>query len=256
MDGLTEERLRGIIKGFSELETSERKSRLSRLLALDSIRTVEVYTGLMPEPADSIDSFVTEAVEAYVNGLYRSCIFSCATAVHHIFIEVLLAERDRDMQALGQLHRLRFRDVIDEIRKRPLLQAVAEDADWLRKTRNKVAAHSFHVTTGVARSQDQLRFEIESMVRDARALISCLEPQDKIRVEAGTVTCRNRTITFGQALQTEDRVGAEVVWHDLQVSVIPALAFEAYKRMYRVMKRLQIYVTTRYHTRATYETTK
>lgn len=248
--------MRGIIKGFSELETSEMQSRLNRLLALDSIRTVEVYPGLMPESADSIDPFVREAVEAYVNGLYRSCIFSCATAVNQILVEKLMEEKGHDLYSLSPLREMTFGQVIGEAKKSLTLHDIVEDADWLNRVRNRVAAHCCYLTAGRARSQEELQFEIETMIGGAQALIDLLEPEDKARVESSTVTYKDRTITFGQALETKDRVGAEVVWCDLQFYVIPALALEAYKRLYRVMERLQIYVITRYHTRAPYEAVK
>jgi len=248
--------MRDIVERFSKLEANERKSRLSRLLALDSIRMVEVDASILPEPADSIDPFVREAVEAYVHGLYRCCIFCCATAVNQIFVEKLTEERGHDLHSFSSLREMTFGQVIGEAKKSQRLHSVIEDGDWLNRVRNRVAAHCCYVTTGRARSHEQLQFEIETMIGGAQVLIDLLEPKDKSVVELSTITYEDKVITFGEALRTKDHHGTEVVWYYLQHYVIPALALEAYNRLYRVMKRLQIYVITRYHTRAPYEALK
>jgi len=254
MNHLTEDRVREILRKFYRLEASETKSRLGRLLALDSIRTVEIDAGIQPEPADSIDPFVREAAEAYVHGLYRSCIFCCATAAHQILMEALTRKRGYDIRVVVNLQRMRFEQVVGEARNVSGLQMISENADWLRMVRNKIAAHSCYVITGRARSQEQIQFEIETMIRDARALIGLLEPVDKMTVESSTWTYEGKTITFRQALETKDHHGTEVVWYLLQRHVIPVLALEAYRRLYDIMRQLQVYVTVRYHTRASYET--
>lgn len=246
-------RYRVIAQKFKELEELEFKDRLGRLLQLDSIRTVEIDLGAEHfVPSDTAEPFVREAAYAYIGGQYRSCVFCCATAVHHIVQETILEEQGYEIEKARNLHHMTFNKLLVEARKNMKLQICLDDAKWLITLRNKLAAHPQFVRGGRAKSQAELEFEISTMVDAAKGLIDLVIPQAKKVIENCTVEYDNKRITFREALDAHNRIGTEVIWHELQLRVIQALAYEAYRRLYRIMKELKVYPITKYHTRAPY----
>lgn len=249
----TEKRYQIIAQKFRELEAVEYKERLGRLLQLDSIRTVEIDEGARHfAPSDTTEVFVREAVHSYIDGLYRSCIFCCATAAHHIMQETILQEQGYGTAKAKVLHEMGFKHLLQEAKHVAKLTDCLEDARWLIRVRHKVAAHPHFVRSGRAKSQAELEYEINTMVEGAEDLIALLEPEARKLVEASTVEDEKERVTFRKALDSHHRVGAEVIWHQLQHYVIQVLAFEAYRRLYSIIKKLELYPITKYHSRAPY----
>ncbi len=250
----SERRFEEIRGKFLELQEQEFENRLKRLLELDKIRTVVVDPSANFLPTDSIEPFVIEAVEAYINGLYRSCVFACATAGHHLLTAALIQESQFDSKIANIITGFTFGPIIRLARASPRFQRIAEEAKWLNKARNIIAAHARHVSKNVeASTLEDLELQTALMVNSAKALLSLLDAKIKKTIlEKWGMGYGGKTISYGEALGTPHTALTELVWADLESEIIPALAFKAYNVLYKMMEQLQVYVITKYHTRARY----
>lgn len=243
-----------IASKFRQFQEQEFNNRLRRLLELDRIRGVIVDPSAIHfPPSDSVEAFVKEAADAYVHDMYRSCIFACATAVNHIFLSTLIKLGNFRLEEARKLDEDFAGTIIEKMKEIPRYMQIAQRAEWLNRTRKKVAAHPHYVKGRTGTTKLEHDFETALMARSAQSLLDLLEPNEREQIEKSEITMNGKSLTYEESLTKLDWIRTETVWYMLQAHLIPMLAFKAYKILYETMREFETYATTVYHTRAPYE---
>ena len=247
-------RLSEIASKFRQFQDQEFTNRLRRLLELDKIRQVIVDPSAIHfPPSDSVEAFVKEAADAYVHGMYRSCIFASATAVNHVFLSALIKLGNFKLEEAKKLDEDFAGTIIEKMKEIPRYRHIAKRVEWLNRARNKVAVHPHYVKGRTGTTRLEHDFETASMARSAHSLLDFLEPDEREQIETSEITMNGKSLTYKESLTKVDWIRTETVWYMLQAHLIPMLAFKAYKILYETMREFGTYATTVYHTRAPYE---
>jgi len=94
-----------------------------------------------------LDHYIDEAQESYVYGNFKSCIFCCSSAVQHVFQHELIKNSNEPEAEWRRFEKERFTlgGYIKEAKKQGLLNSVLDDAKWINRARNTLAAHPPYV---------------------------------------------------------------------------------------------------------------
>jgi len=128
--------IRELLASLDYRTFDERVVRLSRL------GTYTINIASKPVP-NLMGVYQKEASHSYVNGNYRSCIFSCSAIVDQVFRHEILQTHDDIDSVLNSIKCLSFGQIIGKAREEetPRLRFLLKDASWLNDARNKIAVH-------------------------------------------------------------------------------------------------------------------
>jgi len=131
----SEDKIKELLVKLDNRTLNERIERLSRL---------GTYTiNIASKPVPNLMGVYQKEASSYVNGNYRSCIFSCAAIVDQVFRHEILQTHDDIDSVLELIRGLSFGQIIGKVREEetPRLRPLLKDASWLNEVRNKIAVH-------------------------------------------------------------------------------------------------------------------
>lgn len=204
------------------------EDRAKRLTELETITLGAIDKEISERTSDYLD----EAIKAYVEGCYRSCIFCCSCAVEQAFKNEIvlsisnLAEREKTQKHLDK-DKISFDGIIKEASKNVLCIQFIKDAKLLKDLRNKIAVHPFYVSKGFSVGVDNP--EVEGWRRQ---------------------TLKSDIETFKPFLDEEDRDKLQKALHDPEtlesifewgfnpplVDPLHVLALKAHKTMKKILE--------------------
>ena len=120
------------------------RNRANRLAELGT------YTiSLVNRPvANLMGQYQEEASFSYVNGNFRSCIFSCSAVIDQIFRHEIIRESSDYEGTLDQIKNLTFGPIIGMARNEKIesLKPILGEANWINEARKKIAVHPICIT--------------------------------------------------------------------------------------------------------------
>lgn len=134
-------------KAKKELDEKDRSYfRTKRLVEIRKIPITRI-------DLEKEDSFIEEAENNYVQGCFRSCIFSCSSAVEGLMRHVLIwdAEDPEEMRWRIFINKWTFGCYINEAKKHYKLKRIITSAEWLNNVRNKIAVHPIYTGTSLGK---------------------------------------------------------------------------------------------------------
>jgi len=223
-----------------------RRQRLSplRISGFSSFRT-----------ADYID----EAERSFEKGCFRSCIICSATAVELALKHMLIFLSEDWEQTYWEIEvgKPRFSKIIERLRTNRKLRGVLDDADWLRRVRNKIVAHPIYIgnpfvlkkasTLELAEPEQQI-WACKIMLRDLRELLEFAEPDKRKEIEEKPITKKDDQGRILEEFSVMDYIKQRkpvryepfefMYWRVIQNELIEDIAFHAYRRMASIMRTL------------------
>lgn len=208
------ETLQEIKERLKRLDSQTLNRRAERLAELEPIALHERKrrSGLMCD-------FIGEASKAYGTGCFRSCIFSCSGAVEHALRHELTCLLGGSVNELKKVKDMSFNGVIKEVGKYKKFQPFTEDAHYLRRLRNKIAAHPLQPPLTELRTQKEIEIERESAIRDLKTFMKFLD--------SGSVELKEAEEIFRGLKTLEEAIG----WRIYALDLLQRLALEAWRRM-------------------------
>ena len=219
-----------------------------RLRKLDSFKIAVL-------PTMRIYDYIEEAKTSYINRCFRSCIICSSIAVEQIFRHILtIASEDwEETYWRVEIGKMTFGDILREVKTRKIkaLTKCIKDADWLRMVRNRIGAHPPYISDYFRlKKLDQLIWANKLMFRDIRKLLQSLEPQKRKEVEMEKITVKDswgkeiESTPFKDFLKdpTKIKIANYFDWFLIQNMLLEELAFEAYKKMVKIVNGLNSYI--------------
>lgn len=226
-----------------DLDTlSQRAIRLKKLkpLMIPEVATLRVW------------DYFSEAQDSYVNGCYRSCIICSSNAVEQSLIHVLIFNSEDWERKYWEIEikRLTFGDILNEIKKNKIkkLTRFIKDADWLRRVRNIIVAHPTYIADyAEIKGNDQIIWANKIMLKDLRKILQFFDSKKIEELEQIPLIVKSKdgekvlsSVTLKNFLRqpVKIEVANYIDWWGYQKGLLAHLAFEAYKRMSRVINGL------------------
>jgi len=241
----------GVVFGRDkDAETTLRASRLKRLASFKN----HAFSTFR------IEDYCDEAQRSFENGCFRSCVICSATAVELALKHTLIFLSEDWEQAYWEIEvkRFGFRDVIKKLKNRSSkIDKGLVDADWLRKARNQIVAHPLYIGNPFeVRKAGYIEFRdpelqiwaSKIMLRDLKRLLQFIEPNKRSEIEKQKFTAKDdqgkivEEIPFIDFLKQRKPVRYEghdfLRWRAIQNELIEEIAFQAFKRMVRILNNL------------------
>ena len=217
------------------------------------IRLKELQPLFIPKVATlRVMDYSSEAKDSYINGCYRSCIICSSNAVEQSLIHMLIFNSEDWERKYWEIEikKLTFGDILNEIKKNKIktLTGFMKDADWLRRVRNIIVAHPTYIADYTElKGNDQIIWANKIMLKDLRKILQFFDSKKRKELEQIPLTAKSKdgkTVYSSETLKQFLRqpVKIEVAntfdWWGFQKGLLAHLAFEAYKRMSRVINGL------------------
>jgi len=229
------------------------KAMDSNTLSQRALRKKRLQPLIIPEVATfRVRDYFSEAQDSYINGCYRSCIICSSSAVEQSLIHMLIFNSEDWERKYWELEikKLTFGDILNEIKKTKIktLTRFIKDADWLRKVRNIIVAHPTYIADYTElKGNDQIIWANKMMLKDLRKILQFFDAKKRKELEQLPLILKTRdgktvkeSETLGQFLKQPVKI--EVAnyfdWWGFQKGLLVHLAFEAYKRMSKVINGL------------------
>lgn len=238
---------------FRKNNEHEKTLRASRLNRLASLKLPDFSTF-------RIADYCEEAKSSFIYGCFRSCIICSAIAAELTLKHTLIFLSEDWEQTYWEIEvkKFSFKKVIEELRRtNDKCTSLLRDADWLRKTRNEIVAHPLYIGnpfeikqpgTLTPREPELEIWANRIMLRDIRKLLQFVEPDKRKTIEEKTFSKRD---TKGKILEEfsvldylEQRKPVRyepfdfTYWRIIQNELIEEIAFQAYRRMIKVLNAL------------------
>ena len=173
------------------LRDRDAKTLDSRAQRLKELRELEgiTYSVVNRTVAERMDDFIAEAMENYMDGCFRSCIFCCASAVEQAFRHEMIYSSDRPKKVQEVLERKTFGQIVNIIeaaKDYERLWPFIRDARQLNKLRNKVAVHPLYVAKTYGpfyKMLERADWVKETIVGDLHVLKEFLCPEQQKELE-------------------------------------------------------------------------
>ena len=121
------------IRKLDERTENERASRLQEL-------GVMFWSSVEQPTSQRISDYSTEATMSYVNGCYRSCIFSCSAAVDQIFRHEIIHESKNPEETMKKIRRKPFGKIMPFAENVERMRRFLVGAEQLKNLRNKISS--------------------------------------------------------------------------------------------------------------------
>jgi len=201
-------------------------------------------------------NYCVEAKNSFINGCFRSCIVSSATAVDQAFRTALYLSKNTERE-YWRIKNMEFGAVIAQATKCPSLGKFKADADWLREVRNHFAAHPSYICDYFQLKElKQVSLANRIMVKEMKTLLrflprSFVEKHDipgvgLTRLPSGEIVAMDVTLfrdlaqRFSPERETILSHGNYLTWAELEHRALEEMAFMAYTKMIPIMNCLYL----------------
>lgn len=215
-------------------DNSTREDRAKRQVELGT------YTiSLVNRPvANLMDEFLEEASSSYVNGNFRSCIFSCSAAVDQIFRHEIIQSSNDYKGKRKEIEKLTFGQVIGKAReeKTQSLEAILSDAGWVNDARNRVAVHPICVTAETLDEELAKDLKLEFI---KKILEICDEEMKEKILQMSIKFPNKKRITLREVIENPSSTSAFEFWlWDPHKRIIEPMALESHRKTVRILLHL------------------
>lgn len=194
---------------LEDLDSRTLNERAERLTELEPI----VINMIERTSSERMDDFIDEASKGYTDGCFRSCIFCCAGAVEHALRHEIIRLSDNPKEIRKNIERKRFEEIIKMAESYELLRPFAEDARYLRRLRNKIAAHPLYI-----------EIEKETTTEDIRTLKSFFDLGEEEREE------------LEKFLKTPEALDEAIEWRIYSERPLLRLVLKAWTKMRKILE--------------------
>lgn len=183
-----------------------------------------------------MDDYTQEATKSFIEGCFRSCIFCCAAAVAQTFRHEIIFESKNPKEEFKRIERKTFGPIIDEAKKYERLRPFLEDAKWLNKLRNTIAAHPICFWPF---PEDEM-MENEIIVKGLKNIIAIADAEDREMIEQLFIIREDRSkVVLIDVLRDLNTPGAsELLMWRLDNDILKPLALKAHQRMVKILEGL------------------
>lgn len=204
----------------------QRLKNFSFIFSIDNLLDLEKIS-------QSVDSFRNEARINFINGCYRSCIFSCASAVEWAFKEELIisAVDPEEIMWEFEIKRLPFSKLIEKSNKNKKLKKIKVQADFLRKMRNEIAVHPLQIPNfPKSTSKNNIILTNMMMVRSFKKMMKYIDGKTRENILNQKVSKENNK-TLKELLQDPTAPKIKIIWNFFQERLLELLAATAIGKM-------------------------
>lgn len=194
---------------LEDLDSRTLNERAERLTELEPI----VINMIERTSSERMDDFIDEASKGYTDGCFRSCIFCCTGAVEHALRHEIIRLSDNPKETRKNIERKRFGEIIKMAESYEQLRSFAEDTRYLRRLRNKIAAHPLYI-----------EMEKETTIEDIRMLKSFFDPGEEEREE------------LEKFLKTPEALDEAIEWRIYSERPLRKLALKAWTKMRKILE--------------------
>jgi hypothetical protein len=192
-----------------------------------------------------LESYEAEARVAYINECFRSCIFCCAALLDQEFRHIIVTESKKPGYELKRIAGKCFGHILGIAENHPKLKDFYKDADWVRKARNKIAAHPNYLTSpDFTKDNFKIIYALtcKNYLKSFRGMINYLEKEDLVGL-------KDLGFDFSTAKEIEKYI-RNLLYDlnekplnifsidDLEKAILQKLALKAYNKTARIMKSL------------------
>lgn len=194
---------------LEDLDSRTLNERAERSTELEPI----VINMIERTSSERMDDFIDEASKGYTDGCFRSCIFCCTGAVEHALRHEIIRLSDNPKETRKNIERKRFGEIIKMAESYEQLRPFAEDTRYLRRLRNKIAAHPLYI-----------EMEKETTIEDIRMLKSFFDPGEEEREE------------LEKFLKTPEALDEAIEWRIYSERPLRKLALKAWTKMRKILE--------------------
>lgn len=238
VESFKEEQLKRTRESLSKIDRVTFEERVKNLSQLMVFFAIDVESKLvLPE---GTQNFWNEALVDYLNECFRSCIFSCASAIERAFKEKIIIDSDDPEETLWkfEIKKLTFGDILNEAKKNKKLKELIPKANKINKKRNEIAVHPIQVPT-FPKPQTRRKSVLTNltMIRAVRKLLTFLsnELSDEI---ANLNVGRDKKRTLREILDDPTVPEIRLAWHDLQRVLLRYFAYTTLIDTHKIMVKL------------------
>jgi len=222
------------IERIEKIDNSTREDRAKRLAELGTYTT-----SLVNRPvANLMGEYLEEASFSYINGNFRSCIFSCSAAIDQIFRHEIIQISNDYKGKRKEMEKLSFGQVIGKARKEKIqsLEAILSDARWVNDARNRVAVHPICVTAETL--DDELSKELK--VEYIKNILEICDEEIKEKILKKSIKYPNeKRITLREVIENPYSISAFEFWlWDPHNRIIEPIALESHRKTVRILLHL------------------
>ncbi len=237
MAEITQQQAEKVIKDDDSRRFESRVKRYKEIIKLGGIK----FASFRSPPPHYLWNLLKEAGDDFQEGCFRSCIFICASVAEQILKhELIRSSKDpEEKQWEIEIKRKSFGQLIDESKGLPLLRIFADEASWLRDTRNVIAAHPLYI--GVYEkddTKDMIIWKNKTTIRNIRKTLERLNKDDRELILDFKVTYQDKKeVKLRDALKdpTFD-YASDIWWGFSEDAVLEFLALDAYRRMKKIVE--------------------
>lgn len=237
--------MRKTTETLKERDLDSLPHRALRLQKIESYRIPSV-------PNIRAFDYAREAKHSYINGFFRSSIICSSIVVEQSFIHELIGASEDWEETYWRIQakQMTFGNLLEEVKREKIkkLKPFIEDADWLRKVRNEVAAHPTYISDYFElKDRYQLIWANRIMFRDIRRLLHFLSPQKRMEMGKSKITMKSsegkkieESECLGDFLSNPKKTEVDTFfnWWTFEYGLLFELALEAYGRMAKIMNGL------------------
>jgi hypothetical protein len=239
---------RGLVRTADDESSEKRAARLERISTL----TVSSFSTLR------IIDFYEESKVTFVNACFRSCIISSALAVEQLLKHILISISEEWEETYWEIEmkNLTYNQIISRIQECKIVdKGLFDDAHWLRRVRNQIAAHPMFIGNYfdvdehnylILKQPEEVFWANRVMFRDVKKLLRFVDPEKRKEFEEMKVGKKEK-IADGvwEAKPLKDYLkqqkfdlGNFLLWVSLEHEILEELAFEAFRRMVKIINIL------------------
>jgi len=224
---------------LSKIDRETFEARLKNLTELMVFFAIDVRLEVAL-PLERTQNFWNEALVDYLNECFRSCIFSCASAVEQAFKERLIADSEDPEESLWrfEIKKSTFGEIIKEARQNKKLKEHISKANKINKIRNEIAVHPIQVPT-FPKPQTRRKSVLTNltMIRAVSKLLTFLP--NKLSDEITNLNVgKDKKRTLREILDDPTVPEIRLAWHDLQRVLLRYFAYTTLIDTHSIMAKL------------------
>jgi len=233
-----EEQLKRTRESLTKIDRETFEARVKNLQELMVFFAIDVQRKV--SPPESTQNFWTEALTDYLNECFRSCIFSCASAIEQAFKERLIIDSDDPEETLWKFEIKKFTlgDIIKEARKNKKLSELVSTAGNINKLRNEIAVHPIQIPVfPKPQSKRKIVLTNLTMIRAVRKLLSFLPNKIAEGIRNLNVG-EDKKRTLKEILDDPTVPEIRLAWHDFQRAILRYFAYRSLIDTHSIMVEL------------------
>jgi len=221
-------------KRLSDLDKRTLSERAERLATLGSIITSSINR----KSPNLMHEYDIEARYSFINGTYRSCIFSCSAALDQIIRHEYITESSDPVKKIHELNskKITFGQMIYKISKEiPSLVHLEPKFKWIKEARNTISVHPICIIDSRIDENTVNRQKTEYI----KKILNLVDEPEKKRILAKKKTYQGRTIILKSVIEnpTSEDADMYLTWDEHNRLVEP-VALKAIQTLNAVLTDL------------------